>query len=320
MPAKPAASFVIATRNRKDVLIKCLTAAFSQTVPIECLVFDDGSSDGSEQAIAEAFPPARYPNLYYEKHAGGNGPCRLRNRGIEMARAEIVFPLDDDAVMTSPDTVEHVIREFSHPRVAVVAIPVINVNGDNVEFQRAPDNNRVYVTTEYLGASHAVHRDKFLACGGYREPIFQYCEEGDVCMRLLARGHVCRVGTSAPIHHHESPSRDRNLQIQLASRNNVFLAWCSCPMPLFPVYLLGTSITCLTRGIRTQTIRHSLIGIAQGYRMILSRFCDRNPVSCKSFMLCRRLRRHAYVPLAEIESNLPPLQATTSPARPVAPD
>lgn len=322
------ASFVICTRNRKDVLLQCVGAALTQTVPVEVLVFDDGSSDGTAEALAEAFPPDRFPLLTYERHPGGVGPCALRNRGTRLARCEIVFPLDDDAVMTSPDTVEHVLREFDHPRVGAVAIPYINVRRpDATEHQRAPSPEGVYVLAEYLGASHAIRRSVFLAIGGYREEVFQYGEEGDVCLRMLELGYVCRAGTSAPIHHLESLSRNAARQNQLGPRNNVYLAYCNAPTLFLLPNLISTSVRGLSWGVREGTLKNSAIGLYQGYRMLLSRRSSRRPVIRKAFATFRHLRGLSgrAATLAQLERSLPPLTpvpvapAPDSPTRAPAP-
>lgn len=206
-PAAPRASFVIATRNRKSILLECVRSALTQTVPVEVRVLDDGSTDGTAEALHDAFPPADHPNLHYERHAGGNGPCKLRNHGTRLVRSEFVFPIDDDAVLTSTDTVAHVLREFDDPRVGAVAIPYVNVRQSPDVRQAAPGTDQVYVIASFVGASHAVRRSAFLAAGGYREQLIQYGEEGDVCLRMLSRGYVCRVSTAPPIEHHQSTSR-----------------------------------------------------------------------------------------------------------------
>ena len=74
--------------------------------------------------------------------------------------------------------------------------------------QRAPDPSAVWVTDRFIGTAHAVRRDVFLACGGYREFLVHQGEEGDFCIRMLAGGHHVRLGNSDPIHHFESPRRD----------------------------------------------------------------------------------------------------------------
>ena len=43
----PVASVVITTRNRCDELVDAVRSALNQSVPVEVLVIDDGSTDGT---------------------------------------------------------------------------------------------------------------------------------------------------------------------------------------------------------------------------------------------------------------------------------
>ena len=303
---EPKVSFVIPTRNRKADLLDCVRSAFSQTVPAEVLVLDDGSTDGTAEALHEAFPPTHYPHLRYERHSGGNGPCKLRNRGTMMARCEIVFPLDDDAVLSSPETVSQVLREFDHPRVGAVGIPFRNVRESDEVRQRAPDDRHVYAMAAYVGASHAVRRSVFLAAGGYREELFQLGEEGDVCLRMLAQGYVCRASTAAVVEHRQSAVRAAGHQQRLGPRNNVYLAWCNTPLWMLPLHLAATSVNCVVWGWRRGTLGNSAAGVAEGYAMIGRRFRQRQPVCMAAFQLFRALKLGGPRRLEEIEAWLPP--------------
>ena len=57
--ATPASTVVITTKNRKDELRTALQSTLRQTVAVEILVFDDGSTDGTSQMVAAEFPQAR---------------------------------------------------------------------------------------------------------------------------------------------------------------------------------------------------------------------------------------------------------------------
>jgi hypothetical protein len=103
-----------------------------------------------------------------------------------VARGDVIFSLDDDAVFSSPFVVEQTLRDFSHPQIGAVAIPYIEPHKANKEMQRAPSRDDVWITASYIGTAHAVRRDVFLALGGYREHLVHQGEEGDFCLRMLA--------------------------------------------------------------------------------------------------------------------------------------
>src|SRR5689334_9719659 len=107
------ASVVIPSCNRTEELRDLLRSALMQTVPVEIHVMDDGGSQEVEKMIQSEFPMVKYHRL-----ATGRGPAYQRNRGIELAHCNIVFPVDDDSLFVSPKTIEQTLAEFNHPRIA----------------------------------------------------------------------------------------------------------------------------------------------------------------------------------------------------------
>jgi glycosyltransferase involved in cell wall biosynthesis len=103
----PCLSVVIPTYNRKRVLRQCLQALANQTVTpesFEVLVVDDGSMDGTLEALATwertlpyALRPLSQPN---------QGPAAARNRGLTQARGTWTLFLGDD-ILATPHLVEH---------------------------------------------------------------------------------------------------------------------------------------------------------------------------------------------------------------------
>jgi teichuronic acid biosynthesis glycosyltransferase TuaG len=92
---KGSISVVIPTYNRSALLLAAVRSALDQSLPpLEVLVCDDGSTDGSREAVA-ALGDARVRCF----DCGRNGrPAAPRNRGLREARGEWVAFLDDDDV------------------------------------------------------------------------------------------------------------------------------------------------------------------------------------------------------------------------------
>jgi len=92
----PRISVVIPTYQRRDRCRRAVESALGQDQPpLEVLVCDDGSTDGTEQQIsewAEGEPTLRYLRLS-QNHGG---PARARNLGIQKARGEWIAFLDSD--------------------------------------------------------------------------------------------------------------------------------------------------------------------------------------------------------------------------------
>jgi glycosyltransferase involved in cell wall biosynthesis len=143
---KPSASVVITTRNRKEELRDAIKSALAQTVSVEVLVIDDGSTDGT---------------------------------------SDMIRTIDDDAIFKSPLTVVQTLSEFEHPRVGAVAIPYIEPRKSPLVCQQAPSKDGIFVTDSFIGTAHAVRKDVFLRIGGYRDYLVHQGEEMDFCIRMM---------------------------------------------------------------------------------------------------------------------------------------
>lgn len=298
-----AASFVIPTRGRIEIIHGLLETIRQQTVPVEVLVMDDGGSAELRSMLAREFPDARYHSL-----GTGRGPGFQRNRGVALSTSEIVFPIDDDTLLPSADIVERTIAEFDDPRIAAIAIPYVNVRCDATVRHRAPDEESIWVVHAFTGASHAIRRSAFLAAGGYREEFFYMGEEGDLCLRLLNRGLVVRAGSAGPIHHLESPQRNSALADFCCRRNDLLFAWHNVPASHLPAHLAGTTINGVMSSLRAPNTLSAFKGMASGYAQIALRHVDREPVSVAVYRLQRRLKSNGPVRLRDIERDLPPLR------------
>ena len=84
-------SVIIPTFNRKYVLYRAIESVANQTrPPIEIIVVDDGSTDGTKDWLVNSFPSIRY--IYQDN----KGVSFARNRGIEVSKGSWVSFLDSD--------------------------------------------------------------------------------------------------------------------------------------------------------------------------------------------------------------------------------
>jgi GT2 family glycosyltransferase len=98
-------SIVIPAHNAGNDLRQCLESLQrSEVQPAECIVVDDGSTDGSAQLAAQY-------GAKVLSTKGRYGPARARNIGGRAAEGDIVLFLDAD-VCVHPDTIGRVIAEF----------------------------------------------------------------------------------------------------------------------------------------------------------------------------------------------------------------
>lgn len=296
----PVATVVISTKNRSADLYRALNSCRRQNVPLEIIVLDDGSTDDTARMVRAEFPEVRLISEPVSR-----GYIVRRNQGAKEAKTPFIFSIDDDAEYVAADTIAQTLAEFTHPRIAVVAMPFCNIRQGPAVFQQAPDEREVYVCEAFIGTAHALRREVFLRLGGYRESFFHQGEETDLAIRLLACGYVVRLGRAAPLWHHESPRRDfRRVDIQ-ARRNDVLFAIANVPWPWLPVHLLGTTVRGLWFGLRTGRIRWSIEGCWRGWRDAWRLGSERQPVPLSIYRLSRRLRKRGPMPLDVVAPLLP---------------
>ncbi|MGP4003058.1 bifunctional polysaccharide deacetylase/glycosyltransferase family 2 protein [Streptomyces sp. 8N706] len=114
-PVDEPVSVIVPAYNEKECIAHTVNSLAASTHPIEILVVDDGSTDGTAD-IAEAMD---LPNLRVLRQANAGKPAAL-NHGIAQARSEIVVMMDGDTVF-EPSTVRELLRPFVDPGVGAVA-------------------------------------------------------------------------------------------------------------------------------------------------------------------------------------------------------
>jgi glycosyltransferase involved in cell wall biosynthesis len=186
-------SVIIPVYNSAATLPRCLEAVLSSNyAPYECIVVDDGSSDGSQE-IAR-----RYPVRVVESPKRAAGPADARNRGAELARGEYLFFIDAD-VIVPPDSLAKVAATFEkHTDVAAIFGSYDENPGDreflsqykNLVHHFVHQRGHEDASTFWSGCG-AIRRERFCEIGGfdakqYRRPSIEDIELG---YRLKAAGH-----------------------------------------------------------------------------------------------------------------------------------
>lgn len=91
----PLVSIVISTYNRSDYLADCINSILAQSFgDFELILVDDGSTDATEQVVAEFTDP----RIRYFKRENA-GISAARNFGLEQARGAFIAVHDDDDLM-----------------------------------------------------------------------------------------------------------------------------------------------------------------------------------------------------------------------------
>jgi glycosyltransferase involved in cell wall biosynthesis len=93
-PASPTVSVLISSYNYREHVVHAVESVLAQTAPaLEIVVVDDGSSDGSWQALQDAF--ARHPTIRLIRKDNG-GQMSAWIAGLPHLKGEVVALLDSD--------------------------------------------------------------------------------------------------------------------------------------------------------------------------------------------------------------------------------
>lgn len=275
--------------NRKDMVLQAIELALAQTVPVDIVVADDASNDGTREAVLAAFP-----DVMYLRSEQSRGPCYQRNRGLEAAKTDIVFPLDDDSMLVSERTLEQALAAFADPRVGIVAMPFKNSLQDDI-LRQGPDWMKAGPFFDFIACAHGLRKDAVLSVGGYFEPLFYMGEETDLAIRLFDRGFKTVICSSDPIHHLQPPARRSFAPDFYGRRNDALFVYLRAPGATMPLKLATIVAKGMWYALRTARIRPTLKGFAAAFGKILGGEIQRAPVSAATYSTMtksRNARRH----------------------------
>ncbi|MFE9912380.1 glycosyltransferase [Streptomyces clavifer] len=101
--------------NERECIEATVRSLVASDYPIEVIVIDDGSTDGTADLVDAMW----IPNVRVVRQQNAGKPAALNN-GIANARYDIVVMMDGDTVF-EPSTVRELVQPFADPRVGAVA-------------------------------------------------------------------------------------------------------------------------------------------------------------------------------------------------------
>ncbi|MEZ4388849.1 MAG: glycosyltransferase [Candidatus Krumholzibacteriia bacterium] len=285
-------SVVVLTYDRRDAVLTLLDELVRLRDPArEVIVVDNGSADGTSDAIASRHPSVQLVALPANRGVGA------RNRGLERARGDIVVTLDDDMVEFT-DANLAVLREVftADPRLGAVNFKVTWPGTDRVRdwVHRPPagEADRAFPTYEITEGAVAWRRAALDEVGLYREDFFISHEGLDLSLRLLDRGwHVRYDGRLRVGHAHAAGGRKSWRRYYYDTRNLLWIATLHLPWRDAVPYLargLGAMLVYSIRdrflGTWVRAVRDGLLGLGP-YRR------ERRPISAATRRYLRECDR-----------------------------
>ncbi|WP_329533915.1 glycosyltransferase [Streptomyces sp. NBC_01450] len=114
-PVTEPVSVLVPAYNEAKCIENTVRSLMESEHPVEVLVVDDGSSDGTARIVEDL----RLPNVRVVRQHNAGKPAAL-NRGLANARHDIVVMMDGDTVF-EPATVRELVQPFADPSVGAVA-------------------------------------------------------------------------------------------------------------------------------------------------------------------------------------------------------
>lgn len=234
-------SVVVPTHDTRDLTLRCVeTLEAEGTEDLDILVVDDGSTDGTAEALAAAHPRVRVL-----RNLPAVGFTRAANRGLAEARGDILFLLNSDTEV-APGTFAPLLASFARdPRLGAAGAVLHYPDGSpqwsgggaptplwlfglasglppllaRLPFWRrvkpvgAPAGRVDWVT----GAALALRRQAWEEAGGFDEEFRFYGQDLDLCLRLRDAGWNVELLPGIRVLHHHGAT--------IGSRSHLELLW-----------------------------------------------------------------------------------------------
>jgi len=192
---EPLVSVILCTYNRAGLVERAIRSVFLQTYRHwELVLVDDGSTDGSELALAQLAKSDR--RVVFISRAN-RGLARSRNEGLALARGEFVAFLDSDDEYLLSHLQRHVDAMLRRPELdLLLATP--SVIGPKPA-QYVPDverpGKRIHISRCHSAGSLFAKRSILLESGGF--PHLEFAEDYALITKLKAayRWERARIST-----------------------------------------------------------------------------------------------------------------------------
>ena len=245
-PAMKSVSIVIPTYNGRPLLEKNLPplvrAAARHVAPVEIIVVDDASSDGTIRFLAE-----RFPEVTVIANECNLGFAETMNRGIRRARHELVLALNND-ILVNDDLFERAPGRFGDGSVFSVTPNMVDPRSQVNQAIPRLQPGVCWFGTRYLqsgdlptlegdiplfygsGGASFYDREKLLFLGGF-DPIYRpfYIEDIDLSYRAWKAGWKCLLEPAATVYHETSSTimglhKRRKIKF-IGDRNRTLFLW-----------------------------------------------------------------------------------------------
>jgi len=232
-------SVIIPTFNKREILLRTLRSLWRQdlsTDDFEILVVDDGSTDGTQEALHKLSAPCSL-RYYYQEH---KGQVAAINLGIRKARGEFVFLTCADMIATKGLLKEHIRTHRRFPKTDIAVVggvlyhPELNITPFMKYLMKAFDRHFALARIKdkedidpdfFLTSNASAKREVLIDIGPCDEELSYDVQDMDLGYRLKLKG--CRLvynENALCYHHHATDLRNYCQRQRIAGRGAALFA------------------------------------------------------------------------------------------------
>lgn len=204
---KPLVSFFLGTLNRKEVIRETLQKLYEQTYrPIEIVVVDNHSSDGTAEMIEQDFPEVKLIRL-----TRNHGHVASRNIACVNTRGKYVVCLDDDA-FPGKDAITRMVAEFQKDDILGLIVFDIYLHDPYIGYydteDHIPREQQVVEKYNWSGCGGAYRREIVEKLGFWEEWGIESPCESSIGAKAMLMGYTGKQFSDIYIFHHWSQVGD----------------------------------------------------------------------------------------------------------------
>ncbi len=232
-------SVIIVNYNVKEFLLNSVSSIkkAADGIPIEIIVVDNASEDGSVEALRQKFPDVK---IIANKENVGFG--KANNQGLEIAQGEYVLLLNPDTLLKDNTLTKMLEFMDAHTDTGLATCKVLNPDGTLqlacrrsfprpwVSFTKIIglsslfpksklfakynltylDENETYEVDAVSGSFMFLRGEAIKSVGGFDPDFFMYGEDLDLCYRIKEKGWKVYYYPETEIIHYKGESAKRS--------------------------------------------------------------------------------------------------------------
>ncbi|MEU0060596.1 glycosyltransferase [Streptomyces sp. NPDC006334] len=229
----PRTTVLVITHNRRRELLRTLGHLAELPERPRVIVTDNGSTDGTAEAVTRHHPEVLL--LRPGRNLGAVG----RNLAMRHVRTPYVAFCDDDSWWAPGSLPRAADLLDRHPAVGAVTVRIV-VEPDGVEdpivteLRNSPIPGPAWLPGPALGsflaAATVLRADAFRAAGGFNPRLWLGGEEELLAADLAADGWWLTYADHLTVHHQPSIARDATLRRAHGIRNTLWFTWLRRPV------------------------------------------------------------------------------------------